>query len=304
MTATDLPLRTLGRTGLRVTALGYGAMSLDDRFGRVVSLAEAGAVLNAVLDAGINYIDTSPDYGPSEDMIGATIAHRRDAYLLATKCGCPVAVEGAHVYTRANIVAAVEQSLRRLCTDHIDVLQFHGSPSLAVLEEHGAIDVLRDLQRQGTVRFIGASSTAPHLADHIATGAFDVLQIPYSALQREHETQITDAHRAGAGTVIRGGVARGAPSTEKQWAIRRLPELPAEQPRTVWERAALDDLLDGVSRMAFMLRFTLSHPDLDTTIVGTANPEHLRQNLAAVSQGPLPSDVYEEACRRLDAAVR
>ncbi|TAJ18168.1 MAG: aldo/keto reductase [Dehalococcoidia bacterium] len=307
MPATGLPTRTLGRTGLEVTTLGYGAMSLDSRFGRTVSQDEANTVLNALLDAGVNFIDTSPDYGPSEEMVGKAVAGRRNEYVLASKCGCPVAVEPGqqgHVYTPANITAAIEQSLRRLQTDHLDIVQFHGSPSRAALEEHRAIRALQAAQQAGKVRFIGMSGTIPNLADQIALGVFDVFQIPYSALQREHETLISAAHAAGAGTVIRGGVARGAPSEEKAWDIRRLPEVPDERPRTLWEQASLDDLLGGMTRMEFMLRFTLSHPDLDTTIVGTANPDHLRQNLDAARKGPLPADVMAEAKRRLDAASK
>src|SRR3954453_11582972 len=95
-----LETRTLGRTGLQVTRLGYGAMSLDpDRFGPV-SRDEATAMLNAALDAGINFIDTSPDYGPSEERIGDAIASRRSEYFIATKVGCPVAPSAGrgHVY--------------------------------------------------------------------------------------------------------------------------------------------------------------------------------------------------------------
>lgn len=303
MSDQGLPTRRLGRTGLDVTTLGYGAMSLDSRFGRVIAQDEATEVLHAVLDGGVNLIDTSPDYGPSEELIGGAIAGRRDEYVLATKVGCPVAVEGGHVYTRENIVAAVEQSLRRMRTDHLDIVQFHGSPSRAALEEHDAIGVLRELQAQGKIRFLGMSGTIPNLEDQVGMGAFDEFQIPYSALQREHEELITSAARAGAGTVIRGGVARGAPAEDKGWNIRRLPEVPDERPRATWESARLDDLLDGMSRMEFMLRFTLSHPDVHTTIVGTANLEHLRANLEVARKGLLAPDVYAEAKRRLDAAA-
>jgi aryl-alcohol dehydrogenase-like predicted oxidoreductase len=132
---------------------------------------------------------------------------------------------------------------------------------------------------------------------------FDEFQIPYSALQRGHEALITAAARAGAGTVIRGGAARGAPSEEKDWSVPVLG-VPEEQPRSLWERAGLDDLLDGATRMEFVLRFTLSHPDLDTTIVGTSKLEHLRANIDAARKGPLPTDIYEEAKRRLDAGAR
>jgi len=304
-----LETRPLGRTGLPVTRLGYGAMALDQERmaprGLTISDEQSGAVLNAVLDAGINFIDTAPDYGASEELIGRFIANRRSEYFIATKCGCPVSVPrtsgggGGHVYTPENIRAAVEQSLARMHTDHLDAVQFHGSPSEA--EEADAIATLLDLKREGKVRFIGVSSTLPSLAHHIELGVFDVFQIPYSAVQREHETAISDAARAGAGTIIRGGVARGAPSDDKDWA-QRLPDSGAPKPeelQDLWQRAALDDLLDGASRMEFILRFTLTHPDVDTTIVGTGRADHLMDNVAAAKKGPLPTDVYAEAKRRL-----
>ena len=296
----NLPTRKLGRTDLEVTTLGYGAMELrGEPRGRPVTPQQADSVLNAVLDAGINYIDTSIDYGQSEELIGRSIAHRRSEFFLATKCGCLVGAAPAppgernpHRFTRENIVAGIEQSLARMKTSYVDLLQFHASPSRETLEENDAIATVLDLQRQGKVRFIGMSSTLPHLADHIAMGVFDAFQIPYSAVQREHEAIIGEAARAGAGIVIRGGAARGAPSAEKQ----------AGEAWDLWQRAGLDDLLDGMTRMEFILRFTFSLPDLDTNIVGTANPQHLQDNLNAVQKGPLPTDVYEEAKRRLARA--
>ncbi len=303
----DLPKRTLGRTGLEVTALGYGAMELrGGANGRQLSEEDVGRVLNGVLDSGINFIDTSIDYGMSEERIGRHIAHRRDEYFLASKCGCLVGWKrdeskpnqrgGPHVYTRENVVAGVEQSLRRMNTDHLDLVQLHGSPSKEVLEEEGTVETMQDLQAQGKVRFIGMSSTIPHLRDHIAMGVFDEFQVPYSCLQRLHEDVIAQAAQTGAGIVIRGGAAHGAPSGEERSRARG-----AEAYR-VWEAAGLDDLLDGMSPMEFVMRFTATHPDGNTNIVGTLNLDHLAANVAAVAQGPLPADLYEEAKRRLAAA--
>jgi aryl-alcohol dehydrogenase-like predicted oxidoreductase len=302
MTDTGLPTRLLGRTGMQVTRLGYGAMSLDP--GRLTPVTEeqADTILNAVLDAGINFIDTSPDYGPSEEYIGRFVSHRRAEFFIATKCGCPVSsTSGDHEYTPENITAAVDQSLQRMHTDYLDLVEFHGTPSRRVLEQLGAIETLRDLQRAGKIRFFGASSTLPRLAELLAMDVFDAFQIPYSALQREHEAVITEAARAGAGTVIRGGAVRGAPAPEKAWSVRRLPEVDPARPQAYWERGGLDDLLDGMGRMEFILRFTLSHPDLDTAIVGTANHKHLAANVEAVRKGPLPPDLLAEAKRRLNA---
>jgi len=299
-----LPRRTLGRTGLEVTILGYGAMELRGApSGPEVSDEQAAQVLNAVLDAGINFIDTSPDYGRSEDLIGRFIAHRRGEYFLASKCGCvPGAAMGAeHVHTAANIRAGVEQSLRRLRTDYLDLVQFHRSLTPQEFEEHGALQELQRMQQQGKVRFIGVSGTLPNLNAQITMGVFDAFQIPYSALQREHEAVIARASAAGAGVIIRGGVARGAPS---DWR-RSYYMLPGSIPRDRWEQARLDELLDGMDRMEFVLRFTLSHPDLDTTIVGTRAIAHLQANLRAALHGPLPADLVAEAKRRLtDAGSR
>ena len=116
MVDAGLPVRPLGRTGLPVTRLGYGAVELRNARpeARRVTDAVADALLNAVLDAGINFIDTSPDYGLSEELIGRFIAHRRAEYYVASKCGCPLGVGGHHSYTRENVIAAVEQSLRRI----------------------------------------------------------------------------------------------------------------------------------------------------------------------------------------------
>jgi len=177
-------------------------------------------------------------------------------------------------------------------TVYLDVVQFHSSPSRQTLEENGALDALLQLQAAGKVRFIGMSGTLPNLRDHIAMGIFDVFQIPYSAVEREHEDAISRAAEAGAGIVIRGGAAKGAPSTEKQTGLQW----------DRWQRAQLDDLLDGMTSVGFVLRFTFSHPHMHTTIVGTVNPAHLHANLAALEKGPLPSDVYVEAKRRLGAA--
>jgi aryl-alcohol dehydrogenase-like predicted oxidoreductase len=306
----DLPKRILGRTGLQVTTLGFGALELRGMVagvGRPLMPGQPERILHAVLDAGINYIDVALDYGEAEEHIGRCIASRRQEFFLASKCGCPLDVARfspsertrygtplprLHDYSRQNLMDAVHQSLRRMKTDYLDVVQFHFSPARAVLEHEGAIQTLQDLQRVGKVRFLGCSSILPHLTDHIQMGVFDVLQIPYSALQPEHEAAIAAAARVGVGIVIRGGVARGQPGqghgSADVWQL--------------WEQAQMDEWLQGMSATEFMLRFTITNPDMHTTIVGTLNPAHLQANVAAVLQGPLPASLYDEAKRRLAAA--
>ena len=301
--------RHLGRTGTDVTILGYGAMELRGRpWGPAIEDEEAGRLLNAVLDGGITLIDTSIDYGRSEELIGRYLAHRRGEYFLASKCGCLLGdpPPGAtppfpHDYSAANVRAGVEQSLRRLGTDRLDLVQVHMSPSRAQMEAAETVGTLLSLRDEGKVRFIGMSGILPHLPDQIAMGVFDVFQIPYSAVQREHEELITAAAAAGAGTLIRGGAARGGPAGDKDWRQGPLGLAQGEGQRR-WESSGVQDLLAGMSRLEFVLRFTLSHPALSSTIVGTSTMDHLRSNLAIAGKGPLPADLYKEAKRRLKPA--
>ena len=298
--------RPLGKTGYSVTILGYGAMELRGApRAPEISDEDAGRLLNAVLDGGINIIDTSIDYGRSEELIGRYLSSRRGEFFLASKCGCPLSSPPPpatppypHDYSPANVRAGVEQSLRRLQTDHLDLVQIHISPSRAQLEADDTLATLAALRDEGKVRFLGMSGTLPNLPDHIAMGVFDVFQIPYSALQREHEELISRAAAAGAGTFIRGGAARGAPAEDKDWSKGPSGVAEGEAQRR-WEASGIDEILGGMSRFEFTLRFTLSHPGLSTTIVGTSRLDHLASNIAIAEKGPLPVDVYEEAKRRL-----
>src|SRR5215217_6471225 len=297
--STALQTSVLGRTGLNVTRLSFGAMEIrGPRIwgGRPVTEEQAETILNTVLDQGINFIDTANDYGRSEEFIGKYISHRRGEYFLATKCGCTVVRQDEntddtpHVWTRDNLFRGLNESLQRMKTDMIDIMQLH-NPPVGETEKNHLVDALKDMQAQGEVRFIAISTTLPHLPVYLDWGVFDTFQIPYSALERDHEEWISRSAEAGIGTIIRGGVARGEVGVglgnEERWKK--------------FEDAKLDEFLDpGESRTAFLLRFTLSHPNVDTIIEGTLYPEHLQENLAAAQKGPLSADVYEEAKRRLE----
>ena len=282
----NLPKAVLGRTNLNVTRLGWGAA---DR--RVWNEDLAESMCNSVLDAGINYVDTANDYGRSEEFIGKLISHRRDEFYLASKCGC-VPGGGSHVWTEENAFRGLHESLSRLRTDYLDLMQLH-NPTVNECERGRLVEALNEMRDQGKVRWIGISTTLPHLPTFLEWGVFDTFQIPYSALERQHEEWIAQVAEAGIGTVIRGGVALGEPGQglgiPERWRG--------------FSGAKLEDLQEAdESRTAFMLRFTLTHPSIDTIIVGTQNPAHLRENVVAVNRGPLPADVYEEAKRRLSAA--
>ncbi len=293
--------KTLGRTGLQVSQLGYGSMGLrgPKTWGvRVVDEDAADRFLNAVLDAGINLIDTSPDYGLSEQRIGRYISSRRSEFYLATKCGCDYVqhqdhLEINHTWKKEVLRRNMETSLQRMRTDYVDILQFHGGDA-ETLQREGLIETVLDFRRQGMVRFIGVSSSLPNLPAMIRLGVFDTFQIPYSCLVPDHHDLIVQAAETGAGIIIRGGIAHGGPDAE----IQR-PKL-----SDVWTRAKLDEVLPaGMPRSELILRYTLSHPHCHTSIVGTCNHAHLAENLAAAWAGPLPADVYDQITSRVAATV-
>ncbi|MCX5770452.1 MAG: aldo/keto reductase [Candidatus Hydrogenedentes bacterium] len=297
-----LPKRTLGQTGIEVTQLGYGSMEIrGERIwgGRPCSDDQAKTILNAVLDAGINFIDTANDYGKSEMYIGRHTARRRGEFYLATKCGCHMTFAGdhddtPHFWTRENILRNISDSLMKMETPYVDLLQLH-NPAIELAEEYGLVDLLRELRDAGVVKYIGCSSTVPDLPRYIEWGVFDTFQIPYSAFDRRHENWITKAAEAGAGIIIRGGVARGEPGKTSGRSRTDLWDL--------FQRAKLDELRGpDEPRTSFLLRFTLSHPHCHTTIVGTIHPDHLEENVNAAIRGPLPADVYAEAKKRLTQA--
>jgi aryl-alcohol dehydrogenase-like predicted oxidoreductase len=293
-----IPKATLGRTKLSVTRLGYGAMEVrGSRIwgGRPVTDEQAKTILNAVVDAGINFIDTANDYGRSEEFIGKFLAHRRKEFYIATKCGCTVVHKDEHtddtphVWTRENLFRGLHESLQRMKTDYVDVMQLH-NPSVEDCKKGNLIEALQDMKKEGKVRSIAISTTLPHLPEYIKMGVFDAFQIPYSALERDHEDWITKAAEAGIGIIIRGGVARGEPGAglggAQRWAK--------------YEEAKLDELREpGESKTTFLLRYTLSHPHAHTIIVGTLRPEHLNENIASLQRGPLSEKVYSEAKKRL-----
>lgn len=298
----SLEQRRLGATGPTVTALGFGAMELrgtPHRNPRHVEEGVVADVLNTVLDNGITFIDTSIDYALSEERIGRHIGHRRDEYVLASKAGCPLdhqpdATPGGplvHDYSPANVRAGVEQSLRRLRTDRLDLVQLHISPSLETLREHDVLETLRDLRTEGKILAYGVSSTLPHFADHLTIEEFSAFQVPYSALEREHEDLIARAGELGFGIIVRGGIAQGgnrAKATRDGGSI-------------TWADAGLDDLLEpGETPQSFLLRYTLTTPGVSTVIAGTADPAHVLDNVRAAQRGNLPDDVYTQARTRLD----
>ena len=205
----------------------------------------------------------------------------------------------AHSYTGANVIAGVEQSLRRMKTDYLDVVQVHGDPTRKQLEDGGVIDALRSLQGKGLVRHIGISSRLPKPAAFVDADYFSLIQVPFSALQRTNESVIAALKQTGKAIVARGVTGRGAPA--KNWATRPIGTADGEV-RDIWQRAGLDDLIGDMARIEFMIRFAMTNRDIDVALVATSDPAHLAADIAWASKGPLDAVLYEAARTRLAAA--
>ncbi len=266
--------------------------------GRLPNEEHAGIVLNAVLDAGINFIDTAPGYGRSEEFIGRFIGRRRSEYYLATKCGRPQtgAPHSQSEWSREAILRSIDDSLRHLGTDYVDILQLRG-PKVEDVEAHDCVGALKEAQAAGKTRFIGVSATLPDIETFVGWGVFDTFQIVYSALEPEHEAIITSAAAAGAGTIIRGGSVKGAPLREQG----RGGEFPTVRRR--WVESGLSDLLQGADLVSTMFRYALAHQSAHTFINGTKELDHLKANIAAAEAGPLDDDLYAAIRERVTAVV-
>ncbi len=299
-------VRQMGKTGFEVSRLGYGAMELSGApRARDIPEKEVTAFLNKVLDLGINYIDTSIDYGRSETFIGKAISHRREEFFLASKCACVAGLaedsqeHEKHIYTAQNVTSGIEQSLRRLKTDHLDAVQVHGNPTRKELEEGGVIDALVKLKQQGKVLHFGISSRLPLLAEFVDVDCFTVIQVPYSALQRANEDMIATLRNAGKAIVVRGVMGRGAPA--KGWATRPIGTADGEV-QDIWDRAGLDECLQGMTPIEFMIRFAMANENVDVALVATTNEAHLKADIDIANKGPMDRELFDKVCERINAA--
>jgi aryl-alcohol dehydrogenase-like predicted oxidoreductase len=285
--------RTLGRTGLAVSELGFGAWEIG--WTPVEEGDEIGRLLNQALDRGINFVDSSAAYRWSEELIAKYIGHRRHEFIFATKCGSGRVQQpdGEWVqtldYSAAAIAPQIDRSLQRLKTDCIDLIQLH-SPSYEDLVHGDGLDGLKKAQEQGKVRFIGLSADGDAAVKAIEMDAFDTLQISYNILQDEAASIIAAARAKNMGIIIKEPIAS---------AIYEQP-CPDGGQKHLWDvaqRRLGPKVIDDLPRVGASLRWLLSSPDVDTAIVGTTNFNHLEDNIASADQGPLSEDLLTAISR-------
>ena len=284
--------RPLGTTGLTVSALSLGTVSLGvdygiaapGEFGRPDE-ADAIALVRAARDCGITLFDTAPAYGDSERIVGTAVG-RDPRAIIATKVPASGSGQAA--------IASIESSLRALRRDALDIVQIHNA-TRDTIDNRALTDALLDAKRRGLVRAIGASVYGEDAAlAVIATGAFGVLQVALNALdQRMRDRVLPAAAAAGVGVVVRSAFLKGALTAKAQW----LPE--ALAPVRDAGRLARD-LLAGGSWDALpeaAMRFCLSVPDVASVLTGARTRPELDAALAAEATGPLDAATLAASAR-------
>jgi len=270
--------RTLGKTGLQVSTLGFGGSEIRDADPQTVE-----RLLNAALDAGLNTIDTAECYGDSEEKIGQAIAHRRGEFHLFTKCGHAADLPGED-WNIAMLAQSIDRSLSRLRVDHVDLVQLH-SCSEDLLRQGDVISVLQEARAQGKTRFIGYSGDREAARYAIECGAFDTLQTSLNIADQEPLTlTLPAAQKANMGVIIKRPLANAA------WTHGSTPPPTEAYEYVYWQRlqALGYDFLTSNRAAETALRFVLSQPGVTTAIAGTKNPNRWAQNAALLAPGPLP----------------
>lgn len=270
--------REFGATGLKVSALGFGAGHIGSSD---MSEGEAGTLLNSLLDLGITLIDTARGYGLSETRIGQHLSHRRQEFVLSTKIG--YAIPGYTDWTGPIITAGIEAALARLQTDYIDIVHLH-TCTQEVLEQGEVIEALLAAVKAGKVRVAAYAGDRAPLEWAVKSGLFGSIETSINICdQRIIGSELVAARERNLGVIAKRPVAN-AP-----W---RFAERPAGHYAEVyWDRWQAMGIEPGAySWQELALRFTAYLPGVDSCIVGTNNLEHLRANLELVERGPLPAE--------------
>jgi aryl-alcohol dehydrogenase-like predicted oxidoreductase len=280
--------RILGRTGIKVSPYALGAMVLGASIGNP-DHDDSIRIIHKALDAGINFIDTADAYGDSEEVVGKALKGRRDSVVLATKFGRPVDDDPFHQGTsRRWIMTAVENSLRRLQTDYIDLYQVHRLDPSTDIEE--TLSALSDLIHSGKVRAIGSSTTpasdiieAQWVAERRGLERFRTEQPPYSILSRGIEAEVLPiAQRYGMGTLVWGPLAqgmltgrarKGQPTDLRRAAVQKV--FSDEQRLDAVEQLIPLAAEAGLPMTHLAMAFAIAHPGVTSAIIGPHTMEQL-----------------------------
>ena len=278
--------RKFGKTDIEFSVLGFGGAEIG--YNDNQTQEEVNILLNSALDAGLNVIDTAAAYKVSEELIGNAVSKRRQDFYLLTKCGALDAFTRFD-WSKKGILETIENSLRALKTDYLDIAQLH-SCSAEELRRGDAIEGLQRAVEKGYTRYIGYSGDNEDAKLAVEMDVFDSLQTSVSiADQTPIDGNIKLAAEKNIGVIAKRPIAN---------AVWRHKEKPSESyHHEYWDRIQklkfdfLNKSLEEATANA--LRFTLSIPGVHTMIVGTTRPNRWQENARYVGEGKLSSDEYE-----------
>jgi len=307
--------RTLGRTGLKVSEIGFGAWGIGgnahgNSYGPTED-AESIAAVRRAIDMGVNFFDTADVYGSghSEEVLGEALRARRDNVYVATKVGGDFYHGGVRMNFDSGYIAfALERSLKRLRTDHVDVYQLHNPPA-EMMGDPETYEVLEALKAEHKIDHYGVSVHEPsEAALCLGAGSPEVLQIPFSLFRQEWIEETLDAARkANVGIIAREPLGNGFLTG----TIRPDARFPPGDIRHHWPPAMVAGRVAAVKELSFLvqpdrtmaqaaLRFVLAYPEVSVTIPGAKSVAQAEENAAASDAPPLSKDDIERA-RRLYA---
>ena len=285
----------MGKTDMDVSVLGFGGSEIGYQR---VSAKTVARLLGGALDAGLNVIDTAECYEDSEELIGKALGERRREVYLFSKCGHARA-EARSDWQPGALLRSIERSLRRLATDHLDLIQLH-SCGLEVLQRGDAITALESARSRGWTRYIGYSGDGEAARWAVESGRFDTLQTSVSIADQEAiDLTLPAARAAGMGVIAKRPIANAA------WRHARKPAEAYYQEYRERLRKLDYPFLKAKGDIAVKtaLRFTLGVPGVHTAIVGTTKPDRWRQNAALLGDGRLPEADRERIRARWKAVA-
>ena len=300
-----MELTDFGATGYRVSRLGFGMAEIGVY--ELGATAEAGRILGSALDAGINFLDTAECYGNSEELLGRTVSHRRDEFVLATKVGHTGPDEVGPLWTAETARKTIDRSLARLRTDYVDLLQIHAH-SIDWSEAQDVIEVALEAKRAGKTRLVGYSQENEQAEQAVESGLFDALQTSFNLVDQKARYGLFEQARArGMGIIAKRPIANAVWSKvlagDRGDGDAGRPAERLQRARVMVEMGPLPGA--PADPIALALGYVYAHTDAHTSIVGTRSHAHMLDNIRATEEhGALAPEVVEELHRRFDEVGR
>ncbi len=293
-------IRTLGKTGIKVSEISFGTVSLGLPYGigaedksSLMPETDAINLLKNAFENGINFFDTARAYGRSEYLLGQAFANRRNDVIISSKTIHLKNKEGnipSAKQIKKLINNSLDKSLSALQSDYIDIYMLHDS-DIEIFTNTAVIETLIEIKHSGKVRAIGVSTyTTEQTRKVIETGIYDVIQLPYNLMDQRQRELFPLAYRKGIGLVVRSVLFKGI-LTEKGNQLH--PALkPVEEHRKVYEKLLCNEA-PTLAQLA--TKFVLSHKEVSSVLIGIDKPEYLQEALQVVDGNYLDEQTLAQA---------